>query len=158
MKTLGMLIAENLIYHELFEMVYDKRDYQYYVSKDIPNLMDHWCLVYYAHHIDKSNIDVHHWEGELSGAIKSVQKRKLSTKNKIEVKEKYITEALVKKMELGDVNIVADYISDKFKTEKTNSSDVMKCASGFVAGLKTLIRILASDMDDTSRYSYIKTI
>ena len=61
-------------------------------------------------------------------------------------------------MELGDVNIVADYISDKFKTEKTNSSDVMKCASGFVAGLKTLIRILASDMDDTSRYSYIKTI
>lgn len=142
----------------LNEMAHTISEYRRAVVLKSPNILINYCLVIYAG-LDKNYKHLrNHWKSELKGFMTDLAGDKLSRKNTVENRTKYIKEQWLQ-ADYDQPDRVRFRVSGKFEDENIDTESVkfIRCSEIFSERMDEIINIIASG-DRYTVKEYVKNL
>lgn len=142
----------------LNEMAHTISEYRRAVVLKSLNILTNYCLVIYSGLDKKYKHLRNHWKTELKTFMTDLALDKLSRKNTVENRTKYIKEQWIQ-ADYNQPDRVRFRVSGKFEDENidTESAKFIRCAEIFSERMDEIIGIIASGDRDTVK-EYIKNL
>lgn len=140
----------------LNEMAYERGDLKDKWRADFEQITINWCLVYIAQNNQKYQRLENHWKSELSGHLKSANKKRIKKANSMSSRIKLLRDSLLYDgMDLNRHDVINSTISEKFIKEKIKTSGKLyrNCISSFSQEIPNLIVLIATgDTKEIEKY------
>lgn len=127
-----------LVRKRMFEMAFDKKEYQRDVDALMDQIAQNWCLCMYCHLFYPEHRDYHGWKKELRRHLNNLIRKRITSGDK----ERYTREIIITKAEFNTLrvlNISCDY---KFAEEESLMADrnkIEKVYALFINDIENLV-------------------
>lgn len=135
-----------LVRKRMFEMAFDKKEYQRDVDALMDQIAQNWCLCMYCHLYYPEHRDYHGWKKELRKHLNNLIRKRISSGNK----EKYTREIIITKAEFNTFRVLKIACDYKFKEEESlqaKKDKIENVYSLFIDDIENLIRCISGTID-----------